>query len=84
MQKPTRQAKSIKSTRSKAPFNKLQIDLVDMSSSTTARGANWLLTAIDAYTRKAYALPMKNKNEKTVLDSLDLLLDELPKLPKSI
>ena len=84
MMKPTRQARTIKSTRSKAPFNKLQIDLVDMSSSTTPRGNNWLFTAIDAYTRKAYALPMPNKNENTVLDSLDLLLDELPRLPKSI
>src|ERR1700710_993185 len=48
--------------QSQYPFQRIQIDLLDMSNETV-RGFKFIFVAIDVYTRYAFCIPMKNKTE---------------------
>lgn len=81
MMKPTKRVRSIKRQVIKSPFKKLQIDLVDLSAQQTARGMKWLITAIDGFSKMAYAVAMPDKREQTVLNALKQILEQMHQLP---
>ncbi len=56
------------------PYLKVQIDLVDMSH-IPDKGYKWLFTCIDAFSKKAWVVPMKDKTEASVLDALREIFD---------
>jgi len=52
-----------------------QIDLVDVSDiSSTNDNYKWLLCAIDVFTRKAYAIAMKNKTSINVVNTMNKII----------
>ena len=55
----------------KYKFDILQIDLVDMSDiSSSNNGFKYLLVAVDVFSRLAFVVPMKNKEQKTIIDAM--------------
>jgi len=56
------------------PRVQIQMDLMDMSNYQTKKGSKWILTAIDMFSKKAWALPMKNKSKRTVLVTVRKIL----------
>jgi hypothetical protein len=66
-------------TVSKGLYHQMQMDLVDLSSiKRQNRGYCWLLTAIDVFSRFAFAIPLKNKQAKTVLDGIKEIFAKYP------
>ena len=61
----------------------LQMDLMDFQSlSKFNRGFNYVLTAIDAFSKFAYAIPLKRKTAKEVLHALQIIIKDVK--PKKI
>lgn len=68
-------------TISKGWFNQIQIDLVDMSNiKWHNKGHTFLLTAIDVFSRRLFAIPIKNKSAIEVVRALNLLFNEIEKI----
>ena len=66
-------------------FLHVQIDLIDMSTlSHLNNNDHWILTAIDKFTKFAYALPLKNKSGPVVLEGIQSILTSSPRLPRII
>ena len=62
---------------SKFKFEILQMDLVDMSNMASANNNyNYLLVAVDVYSRFAFAIPMKSKDSKTITESIEDIVNE--------
>ena len=60
-----------------APKENMQADLVDMQAfSTSNNGFKFILTAIDVFSKKAYAIPIKNKSQKSVADAMEKIITE--------
>jgi len=59
-----------------------QIDLLDYTNySKQNKGFHWVLIAIDFFTRKAYAEPIKTKTPKSVLDGFQkIVINNKPKV----
>lgn len=56
--------------------NNWQMDLSDMTEySNKNSGYKYILLAVDVFTRKAYAEPLKNKAEKTVTEAFNKMVD---------
>jgi len=69
------------------PFQQWQADLVDMSKfAQENKGYNWILVAIDVFTKKAFAVPVKSKSTPSMLDAFKRLLEDVPEneLPHKI
>ena len=45
-----------------SPFERVQIDLMDMSNNSI-KGYNWIFCLVDVYTRYSICIPLKNKSE---------------------
>ena len=59
------------------PAQQLQADLIDVKRHATANnGTNFLLTVIDAFSRKAWVEPVTNKTGERVAEALNKVLDE--------
>jgi hypothetical protein len=71
---PAPKMHDIQSTVTTAPFQVVGIDLVDMHSAETKEGYTWLLTAIDLFSKKGYAVPLKDKTAEEVVRGLSLLM----------
>ncbi len=59
------------------PRVQIQMDLMDMSQFQTKKGNKWILTAIDVFSKKAWALPMKNKSDNTVLLTMRKIVNKI-------
>ena len=58
------------------PMHQLQVDLADMG--TFARGPYpYMLVAVDSFTKKATAIPMKNKTAETAAQAWDQVIKDL-------
>ena len=56
--------------------NGWQMDLIDLSKySSINRNYKWLLTIIDIYSRRAWAIPLKTKKSEEVASALKKLFD---------
>ena len=55
------------------PFQRVQVDLVDLRAWHPAlnNGARWLLTAVDTFTKHAWAVPLPDKRARTVAQAMD-------------
>jgi len=62
-----------------------QVDLMDMSLlATRNRGFHWILTAIDVYSRHAWAIPVKKKTQGLMKSALEMLFKMAKTTPKRI
>jgi len=62
-----------------------QIDLMDMSLlASRNRGFHWILTAIDVYSRHAWAIPVKRKTQGMMQAALDTLFILAKKTPMRV
>ena len=78
-------AKTINPILLKAPNYYYQIDLIDMSKySHQNKGFKWIFTIIDLFTKKAYAIPLMNKEGKTVAEAFSNWILTLPNPPHII
>jgi len=75
--------KSIKTTVSKAPHQSLGIDLIDMQN-YERNGYKYILNCIDLFSRMVYAIALKDKTDKSVLDGLKKLMRDKIKTTKMI
>lgn len=76
-------SKDITTTVTNKPYKQIAIDLVDMSN-MEYNGYKWLLTAIDLFTKKAWATAMKNKTKTTVVNAMKRILKKMEQTPASI
>lgn len=59
------------------PFKHYQIDLVDMSKyASKNKGYSWILNMIDIFSKQAYSVALKSKNEGEVLAAARRLIEE--------
>lgn len=75
--------KDLQRTVVSAPHKLIEIDLVDMSSKASGN-FNWLLNGIDVFSKKAYSIPLKNKEDITVLEGLKEMLRQMRVKPSAI
>lgn len=75
--------KDIKSTVLKKPLQQIGIDLVD-TQRMAYDGYKYILTAIDLYSKKAWAEALKSKTNKAVLDGMKKILLKLKDKPSII
>ena len=62
-----------------------QMDLIDWQKYAKFNdGVNYLLCVIDIFSRYAWVIPIKNKNEHTVLSAFKTVINRLKHLPKQI
>ena len=69
----TKRTKHIKATVLSEPHKQIGIDLIDMSD-MSFDGFHWILTAIDLFSKKAFAVAVKTKTAKNVADGLKQIL----------
>ena len=74
LHKKHQKPKGIKSTVLKQPHAQLGIDLVDMQVFEGKGGYKYLLNGVDLFSRKMYSIPIKNKEDSTVLKALDIII----------
>lgn len=72
----TRKTKEIKPTILSKPNSQLAIDLKDIQTKAI-NGYNYILTAIDLFSKKAYAEALKNKEGQTVLEGFKKILKKI-------
>lgn len=66
------------STQMRGINDTLQADLIDMQPHAREnRGMNYILTVINIFSKKAYALPLKDKSGQQVKKALESILDSL-------
>ena len=65
--------------RSDTPFQRIQIDLLDVSNEHVIknRGCKFIFVCIDAYTRYVIAVPIKNKSEEQCVSAFQSILDQI-------
>lgn len=63
---PVRRTGLLQPTVPKEPFATVALDLIDLAS-IEHRGYKWALTAVDLFSRKAYAVPLKSKEADEVV-----------------
>jgi transposase InsO family protein len=71
---PTMKTKTIRLSPQKEPFGQVAVDLIDMTNFESANGYKWIFNAIDLFTKKAYAIPMKDKTGESSVAALKELL----------
>lgn len=60
-----------------APLENFQADLIDYNFNPYTKfneGYNYILTVIDVFSRKAWAIPIKNKSGKTVTEAMEKVI----------
>ena len=80
---PKYKTKEIQRTVLSAPYKQVGIDLKDMST-REYKGWKWILTGQDLFSKKAYAVPMKDKTAPTVLSAFKKMLKQMERKPSSI
>ena len=66
-------------------YHIVAVDLIDVSNQAQEnRGYKWILTAIELYSRYAWALPLKTKNGNEVATVLKRLFDSMKEKPKKL
>ena len=74
--RPVRKTKVIRPSVLKKPLNQIGIDLVDMSS-FEAKSYHWILTGIDLFSKKAWAVPLKDKTAQTVTHAMKKMIKQI-------
>jgi len=79
----TRKTVDIKKTVLSKPKSQIGIDLIDMSNKEY-KGYKWILTCYDLFSKKGYAVPLKNKIDTTVAKAMENLIMTEMKDVKSV
>src|SRR5665647_2128126 len=79
----TGESKTIRPTVLKRPLKQIGIDLMDMSR-YASKGYSWILTAIDLFSKKAWAVALKDKTGKSVAEGMQQIVREIDDTPDSI
>ncbi len=82
LHQPHQQSRDIKSTVLSGPNKQVGIDLVDMQN-FELNGYKYILTGVDLFSRYMVVVPLKNKEDVTVLGGFKTMLKEIPNV-KSI
>ena len=61
------------------PMSLIELDLLDNSNQATKSGSNWLLNAIDTFSKYGWSIPLKSKSEKDVTIAFKKMLKEMKK-----
>lgn len=80
---PARAPRDVQPTVAHAPYSQLEVDLMDMST-LADDGYHWILTAIDLYTKRAWAQPLKDKTSKEAAIGMLAILSTMKEPPMSI
>lgn len=72
----TRRSNIIQPTTLTAPLKQLGIDLIDMQN-LEHKTHKYILTCIDLFSKKAYAVPLKNKEGKTVAVGMENIIKNI-------
>lgn len=80
---PKKETRQITSTVPTGKYTMIACDLMDMST-VAFDGYHWLFTAVDMFTKKAYATPMKTKSESDVLQAFERILNQIGNPIKSL
>lgn len=75
---PTKETKEVGRTIMNKPFDRFEMDLLDMSN-MTSEGYNYMFNMIDVFSKYVISRPLKNKDEKTVLEAFKSMMGELYK-----
>lgn len=76
LHKPLKQKFARRRTIVPGPSHQLQADLLDVRSRASSNdGTNYLLTAIDVFSKKAWAVPVRSKSGEHVAAGLSSILD---------
>jgi hypothetical protein len=68
-------------TLSKGLYYQMQIDLVDVSNiKNKNKNYTFLLTAIDIFSRKAFAIPVKSKHGPVIVEAMKQIFKEYPRV----
>lgn len=79
----TRRSNVIQPTILTEPLKQLGIDLIDMQN-LEHKTHKYVLTCIDLFSKKAYAVPLKNKEGKTVAVGMEKIIKDINKKISSI
>ena len=80
---PKYQKHNVRATLHNQYRREIGIDLADLQS-YNYRGYNWILVAVDMFTKKIWGVAMKNKEEITTLRALRVILRKIRVLPRKI
>lgn len=72
--KKTNKTSNVKRTILNEPNKQIGVDIIDMQNNEVNK-YKYILTAIDLFTKKAYAEPLKSKNESDVVNGMKKILD---------
>ena len=81
---PTRITRDIKRTVLSQPHNTVGVDLMDMGSKQADGGYKWILSGMDLFSKKGYAIPLRNKEGRTVAKGLQQMLAQMRQPPRHI
>lgn len=73
---PIKATKDIAVNISKAPFNRFEMDLMDMSN-MESDGFNFIFNLVDTFSKYVISIPLKSKDDKTVLAGMKKAMKEL-------
>lgn len=74
---PKKEIKNIRGTVLSKPLKQIGIDLIDMQN-LEYNSFKYILTAIDLFSKKAWAMPLKNKMDKTVKIAMEKIIKKIP------
>lgn len=77
---PAKEPRDVQPTIVSRPHAQVEVDLMDMSTYADT-GYHWIMTGIDLFSKKGYAVPMKNKTEKAATAALQELLKQINSMP---
>ena len=79
----TRKTTYVKATVLKAPFKQIAIDLADMQNHEV-KGHKYILTGVDLFSKKGYAVAIKNKEGKTVARAFKFMMEQMKEKPSTV
>jgi len=80
---PSKKPKTIQNTILSEPFSQIGIDLMDMQN-IERNGKKYVLTAIDLFSKMAYAVPLIDKEDATVTKGMEQILHQIGHKIKSV
>lgn len=80
---PAKKRRMIQNTILNEPYKQIGLDLMDMQN-IEDDGHKYVFTAIDLFSKKAYAIPLTDKTNETVLDGMKEILKKIGHPVKSV
>ena len=83
MFKQTRASRDVQPTIASKPYGQMGCDLMDLSAMAD-NGFKWILTCIDLFSKKGFAVPMKDKTESSTTNAMRKMLKLFNHMPAVI